>query len=184
MIGTHDSFTGNAPKHKFWNLFSFAWKTQTKSINEQIAKGAKFIDVRIRDKKDYWQVCHGLVDINQTYKSIKEIIDYFKQRNIYIRIILERGPRDRFISEIRQYLDEPILKFVSIKEDWTILHDDGSIYVEYYYKPWLSHLTFWQNLWTVIKHPYTLKSYAKKHNPEITDQLYSDSLIHFIDYYD
>ena len=87
MIGTHDSLTFNTPRYKIFNLFKFLWRTQTKSIEEQIKSGVTYFDIRVRRDKNVWRVCHGLVDFNITFDKLDNILFYFAPYDV--RLILE-----------------------------------------------------------------------------------------------
>lgn len=61
MIGSHNTFTYMRPKQWWaWLLIPTA-RCQKQDIHEQIKKGIKLIDIRVRytDKRG-WCVCHGL----------------------------------------------------------------------------------------------------------------------------
>lgn len=184
MIGTHNSFTYLSPKKKIFKLFSFLWRTQTKSIKEQILGGVTYFDIRVkRNYKDCtWQVCHGLVDFNKTFESIEEIISTFNPYKV--RILLEKGNYNDeilFIKELNKCLDCPNLSFAGIKRGWKVIINKDPIIKDYTYTPWLSNLSFWEN----IKRGNffsTIKKWAKKHNPKITIELVNDEVVHFLDY--
>lgn len=186
MIGTHNSFTYLPPKKKIFNLFSFLWRTQTKSISEQITLGVTYFDIRItRDYKECkWRVCHGLVDFNKTFYSIEHILNTFVP--LKVRILLEKGNYNDeilFIKEANACLNYPNLSFAGIKRGWVIIINRDPIIKDYTYIPWLSNLSFWEN----IKRGNffsTIKRWAKKHNPKITNELINDKIIHFLDYYE
>lgn len=186
MIGTHNSYTYLPPKKKIFNLFSFLWRTQTKSISEQITLGVTYFDIRItRDYKECkWRVCHGLVDFNKTFYSIEHILNTFVP--LKVRILLEKGNYNDeilFIKEVNTCLNfYPNLSFAGIKRGWKVIINRDPIIKDYTYIPWLSNFSFWEN----IKRGNffsTIKRWAKKHNPVINDNLKKDSTnVYFMDY--
>ena len=98
MIGSHDSYTYLPPKKKIFKIFSFLWKTQNKSIYEQILLGVEYFDIRVKYENGIWRLCHGLVDFNSTFTSLEEILKEFKDYKV--RLILEKGSEEEFIKEI------------------------------------------------------------------------------------
>lgn len=181
MLGTHDSYTYLTAKKKIFEWVSFLWRTQVKSIEEQKKAGVSYFDIRVRRDNDVWRICHGLVDFNLTYKSIEEILNKF---SIYkVRIILERGDReDLFRGEVTKHVDCPTLSFACIKRNWKILLDRDASIIDYTYTPWLSDLSFWENV-KRFNFFSTIKKWAKKHNPTVTTKMKTDkNIIYFMDY--
>lgn len=183
MIGTHDSLTFNSPKYKIFNLFKFLWRTQNKSIEEQIKSGVTYFDIRVRRDKNVWRACHGLVDFNATFNKLDELLFYFAPYDV--RLILERGSKEDeelFIQQIKRlnimYFN---LNFAAIKKGWKVLVNDTKELIDYTFLPFLSDLSFWQNI-KRGKWKSTIKKWAKSHNPKITEDLIKDDKVHFIDY--
>lgn len=181
MIGTHDSYTFLPAKNKLFELFSFLWRTQVKSIAQQQEIGVSYFDIRIRRDGDIWRVCHGLVDFDCTFESIEEIINMFL---IYkVRIILERGDsEDLFREEVLKNIKYPALSFACIKSRWEVVFDRDPHIFDYTYTPWLSGVSFWDNI-KRFNFFSTIKRWAKKHNPVINDTLRKDNVnVYFMDY--
>ena len=183
MIGTHDSYTFLPARKKIFELFSFLWRTQVKNIAQQKEIGVTYFDVRVRRDGHVWRVCHGLVDFNKTFKSIEEIISKFNPYRV--RILLEKGNYNDeilFIKEVNACINYPNLSFAGIKRGWKVIINRDPIIKDYTYIPWLSNLSFWEN----IKRGNffsTIKRWAKKHNPVINDNLKKDSTnVYFMDY--
>lgn len=183
MIGTHNSLTYLPAKYKFYELFSFLWRTQNKNLYEQIQLGVTYFDIRVRFKDGKWVVCHGLVDLDLEYEHLKDIIEAFTPNKV--RIILERGgyySKQLFKSTIHSLSHSYAnIAFACIKEDWEIIIDDKSLIKDYCYTPWLSGLSFWRNI-KRFNFFSTIKKWAKRNNPRVTDSLLKDPVIHFIDY--
>ena len=51
--------------------------------------GVQYFDVRVRKDRGKWRICHGKVDFNITYESLRDIVDLFS--GYKLRLILERG---------------------------------------------------------------------------------------------
>lgn len=49
MISSHNTFSYLPPRHKIFNLFKGFWRCQELNINEQIASGVEYLDVRVRN---------------------------------------------------------------------------------------------------------------------------------------
>lgn len=181
MIGTHDSYTFLPARKKLFEWFSFLWRTQVKSIAQQKEIGVTYFDVRVRRDGNVWRVCHGLVDFDLTFKSIGEIVSIF---SVYkVRIILEReGSEDLFREEVLKSASCLALSFACIKSGWKVILDRDPHIFDYTYTPWLSGVSFWDNI-KRFNFFSTIKRWAKKHNPIINDILKKDSTnIYFMDY--
>lgn len=181
MIGTHDSYTFLPARKKLFEWFSFLWRTQVKSIAQQKEIGVTYFDVRVRRDGDVWRVCHGLVDFDLTFKSIGGIVNIF---SVYkVRIILEReGSEDLFREEVLKSASCLALSFACIKSGWKVILDRDLHIFDYTYTPWLSGVSFWDNI-KRFNFFSTIKRWAKKHNPIINDILKKDSTnIYFMDY--
>ena len=181
MIGTHDSYTFLPARKKLFEWFSFLWRTQVKSIAQQKEIGVTYFDVRVRRDGDVWRVCHGLVDFDLTFKSIGEIGNRF---SVYkVRIILEReGSEDLFREEVLESIPCLALSFACIKNGWKVILDRDSHIFDYTYTPWLSGVSFWDNI-KRFNFFSTIKRWAKNHNPTISSTQKEDSTnVYFMDY--
>lgn len=184
MIGTHNSFTYQKATFKPYNWFKFLWRCQTKTIEEQKEANVKYFDIRVKwdSKNNCWRTCHGIVSFDKTYNSIEEILDEFSCD--YVRLILERKTDEtviKFKSEVESLKDNrACLIFACIKKGWEVVFDNDLSLLDYTYTPWLSGLSFWEN---IKRHNFfsTIKKWAKKHNPEITSELIGSANVHFMD---
>ena len=182
MIGTHDSYTFLPARKKIFELFSFLWRTQVKNITQQKEIGVTYFDVRVRRDGHVWRVRHGLVDFNKTFKSIEEIISKFNPYRI--RILLEKGNYNdevSFIKELDKCLGCPNLSFAGIKRGWRVIINRDPNMIDYTYTPWISGLSFWENI-KRFNFFSTIKKQAKKHNPIINNDIKKDNTIYFMDY--
>lgn len=182
MIGSHDSYTFLPARWKIFNLFSFLWRTQTKSIAQQIEAGVEFFDIRVRRDHGVWRICHGLVDFNLTFTTLSSIIHLFS--NYKLRLILERGSledEELFLLEIEHNTYKDALWFACIKKGWKVLLDRKPDILDYTYTPWLSGKSFWYNI-KRFNFFSTIKKWAKKYNPKITEDMKQENVIYFMDY--
>lgn len=184
MIGTHDSFTYLKAKHKVYELFSFLWRTQTKTIEKQKELGVKYLDVRVyKTKFNDWELCHGLVNFNKSYSSLATLLKELTDFNI--RLILEKGTKkdenefEKIIYSLKYKYNN--LVFAAIKKNWKVLHDSHLYIIDYTYVPFYSNLSFWQNI-KRMNWFNTIKKWAKKHNPIITQKMKENKdVVYFID---
>lgn len=185
MLGSHNSFTYLKSTKKIFNWFSFLWKCQTKTIEQQKDSKVKYFDIRVRfNKRGRWQVCHGIVDLELEFKSLEDILDMFCDSSI--RLILERGDDSHkylFKIRINELLHKyPQISYAAIKKNWEVLYDNKLNIFDYTYQPWNSGKSFWENI-KKFNFFSTIKRFAKKHNPIINDIVIKDSTnIYFIDY--
>ena len=104
MIGSHDTMTYLPARHRVFELFSFLWRTQTKSLHQQATEGVAYFDIRVRETKKGWRLCHGLVDLKRLFPTLIEIVRWVTaigynpavRGEPYIRLILELGKSDTF----------------------------------------------------------------------------------------
>lgn len=184
MIGTHDSYTYLKARNRVYEWFSFLWRTQSKSIEQQKEAGVTYFDIRVY--RDYahlgWRVCHGIVDFDIIFDSLENILTEFPTYKV--RIILERGGDIEevwFAKDIEKVKDFTNLSFACIKKDWKVLIDRDPAIIDYTYTPWLSSLSFWENI-KRFNFFSTIKRWAKRHNPIIGRGLVNSEVVHFMDY--
>lgn len=93
MIGSHNSFSYLPSTFWLYNKFSKYWRTQCDTIAEQYDFGIRFFDIRVCWKHHKWQICHGIVNLMVSFKSLEEICECIEDNTpeaIY-RIVLEKG---------------------------------------------------------------------------------------------
>nr|DAI06237.1 MAG TPA: hypothetical protein [Crassvirales sp.] len=180
MIGTHDSYTFLPARSKLLEWFSFLWRTQVKNIAQQKEIGVSYFDIRVRRDGDIWRVCHGLVDFDLTFDSIEDIVNLY---SLYkIRVILERGNcEDKFREEVLRSKSCPALSFACIKKKWKVLLNRDPNIFDYTYIPWLSDISFLDNI-RRLGFFSTIKKWAKKHNPIISSSMIKNDNVYFMDY--
>lgn len=93
MIGSHNSFTYLPSTSWLYNKFPKYWRTQCDTISEQYDFGIRFFDIRVCWNHHKWQVCHGIVNLEVSFKSLEEICKYMEDNapEAIYRIVLEKG---------------------------------------------------------------------------------------------
>ncbi len=186
MIGTHDSFTYLHPRRWWFIPFAFIWRTQKKDLQCQNACGVNYIDVRVRRTDSGWRLCHGLVDFDMEFDSLRKLLNAYQ--DYQVRLILERGSSFEF-ETIAPRLSEdfPNLSFMGVKRGWKVLVNRDMRLVDYTFKPWLSGVSFMDNvkrlLRMILEHePMTIYSWSRKYNGQVTDDMKKDpDIIYFMD---
>lgn len=99
-FGTHDSFTYLKPR-SFWGWFALPfYRTQSKTLDEQLNEGWLCVDMRVTfDREGQVVFAHGIVKLKSDSKlvreSLKRISDQQKKNKndlmdkMYVRVILE-----------------------------------------------------------------------------------------------
>ena len=200
MLGSHDSFTYMVARDGIINTFPSFWRCQEKTIKEQYDLGVRVFDIRVnkdvQNKKFTWQVSHGLAKFNQNFVSLSAIGSYFKKQypGSYFRVILESGSNNeeivtKFKEQAKKLMNsyEDIVWQVVIKSPWTVLYQGKDFKVINDYSCHLFNWNVNRSLWENIKHfdfkSYSIKSWAKKHNPNITQEMKDDpDKLYFMDY--
>lgn len=182
MLGTHDSMTYLPPRWWIFRPFAWLWRTQTKSLAEQVAKGVKYIDIRVKRSGDKWVFCHGLVELHGDTWSLPELSLLCRRYVVRARMILERGDeRDEqwFGQCALAIMGCPEIAFIGIKKGWKVLKNQDPPIKDCTYVPFLSNRSLWWNL----RHMKlsTIARWAKKHNPPITTEILENETIYFVD---
>lgn len=182
MIGTHNSATGLSSRWWIFRPFSFLWRTQTKTLEQQIAEGVKYLDLRVRWRRNRWEYCHGIVGLRGGASYLSQIASFCKEHNVKARLLLENGNAKTekwFRTCAQTIVDSPEITFIGIKKGWKVIKNHDPHIIDYSYVPFYSNKSFWWNL----KHMEwsTIASWAKKHNPPITDEIVNDTTVHFMD---
>lgn len=184
MVASHDSMTYSEVKNKIYKLFSGIWKTQELPLIAQYKK-VRYFDIRIyKDRKHKWRTCHGKVDFIYTFDTIEDLCEEMKSRfpEAYFRIILEKYKDE---DEVWDFMEEVSclkyynkLDWIIIKKDWKILKAGKLKYVDYTCK-----LNTFKEIIGMIKYGFSIKKWAKKNNPEITEEMINDpKTVYFFDF--
>lgn len=193
MLGSHNSLTAYpCPwRLKLFNVFS---KCQSKDIDEQLAIGVRFFDIRIKMKPDgSYCFAHGLVKYKCKSLSciLDRLIDYSNgvEENVYFRVMLEYNKEPKHYDEIKQRLIELIS---------SIMRGTDAIYFCGAYAKWSYEEIMSGNIYLPITHKYSScigwkrfihcvpYLYAKKRNKgfkeEYKDVLNSDNEVLLLDF--
>lgn len=99
-FGTHDSFTYLKP-NSFWGWLALPfYRTQSKTLDEQLEDGWRCIDMRVTFKDDTPMLAHGIVKLKSDAEFINyalDIIEWYthtpsfvsNEEMMYVRVILE-----------------------------------------------------------------------------------------------
>lgn len=191
MLGSHNTMTYLPPRFLIFKPFSFLWRCQDKSLFEQIEKGVKYLDIRVRyDRKNkVYRFAHGIVDLKHSgFNSIRSLCNYLTADDVNYRIILERGnkkDKQRFISEITLISCSTTYEnfvYGGIKTPWMTVFKNikfNHSLKDYSYVPFYTDkFPFRLNKIKLT----TIKKHAKQNNPKIDDNILKDDCIHFMDY--
>ena len=195
MLGSHDSMTFLPARHRVFELFSFLWRTQTKSLRQQAAAGVAYFDIRVRRTKGGWRLCHGLVDLNREFERLDQLLQWVScmgynpdlRGEPYIRLILERGDSSLFEALAPLLpLQFPNVCFIGIKKGWKVLLNRDPYILDKTFVPWFSGLTVWENvkrLWRLVRQrgPLTIAAYARALAPITQDYAINCDYIIFCD---
>ena len=192
MIASHNTFSYLQPRHKIFNLFKGFWRCQDKNINEQIASGVEYLDVRVRyTSEGMVRLCHGFVDYGNEYADLGALIYYYIWRNtstkkhpkkkIHYRLILERGNRFSFESDTDKIRwMEKIHNFNAVL-DWVVVKKGWKTYYQNFGKMTIVDICF--KKWNIFNIIYALfgGNPIKRHAEE-NDAYDNSHIILFKDY--
>lgn len=191
MIGSHDTFTYLKSTNSLYNTVTQFWRTQTKTLAEQYEVGVRYFDVRIvfdkkMGNKNLWRAAHGDCKLNKLFLGIQSIINIFSALpGSVFRIVLEDSKdKDLFIEELNSISDKKGLVYAAIKNPWILIWEDKNARFniqDFTYKPIDTGKSVWYNI-THFKLS-TIKSWAEKHNPVLSQQMIDDPInVYWIDY--
>ena len=85
--GTHDSCAYQIKG--IGNLVSYATKTQSWNLEEQMKAGLRYFDIRLRSINNTLHCYHGPIDLNQKFDSILKIASSFLNKNKTETILMQ-----------------------------------------------------------------------------------------------
>lgn len=178
MIGSHNTMTYLQPKKWWQKLIRFTARCQDKDIIEQYNRGARVFDIRIN--YDDFTYSHGLVDyINDTiFMYLTPAIKYLPD-DIYYRIILEKGNKDKFKEfildaiEYNQVQTDKIIYIVDDKKTWHIMWRNKKLK----FKEKNHHAEYPKD--GLLPNP---KRHNKKYTPLTEEQINDKKTIYWIDF--
>lgn len=192
MIASHNSFTFLEPTKWWLKPFAFLWKCQDKTLEQQYKAGVRYFDVRVfLNKEGEWQICHGVAEFSVSFTTILALCLYLENRypHALYRIILEKGDdAAEKLFKGKSYIcvgkHRPKLVFVAIKRDWQVLYDNQHFKrtEDYTAKLWYPSRSLWWNIKNFFK-VRSIKSWARRNNPLITQEMIDDpETLYFYDY--
>lgn len=196
MIGAHDTYTYMKATNWFIELFSYFWRCQKKDIDELYQLDVRCFDIRVIRENNYWVVGHGKAKVNKTFNTLEEICKYFKTnyKNSIIRIILESDGNNKsivkvFKEECNKIINnyDKMLWSIYIKNPWTCIYKNKK---EYQTIDYCCHLFNWnlgksfiENIKNFDFSSRSIKTWAKNHNPKITQEMIeNENIIYLMDY--
>ena len=197
MIGSHNTFTYLPPKNPIYSLFKALWKCQDLAIEEQYKFGVRFFDIRLiwSKRRNRWEIGHGLVIVKGIYfKTCMEIGEYMSSKfpEAKYRLVLERDSGlERFIDETNELLQTDGDKLIAVirkKPVWEVLSRSlkySKTVKDYCVRlfNWNVNEGFWKNIKENFKISYTVKRWAKGHNPDINGKMIdNEDTLYFMDY--
>ena len=193
MIASHNTFSYLQPRYKIFNFLKGFWRCQDKNINEQIASGVEYLDVRVRYTFDCKvRLCHGFVDYGKEYDSLAELVEDCiyknipitrskKNNKIHYRLILERGNRFSFGSDTDDIRwREKIHNFNAVL-DWVVIKKGWKTYYQNFGKLTIVDVCF--KKWNIFNIIYALfGGNPIKRHAEKNDAYDNSHIILFKDY--
>ena len=116
-FGTHDSVTGEQG-YGLASLFTWLCKTQTLCIKDQVIKGCKYFDLRVRKTRRGYICAHGLWTTKKLFTDI--LVDLKDKEDIYVSVTYEGSLDDskykEFIKYVKSVIPENVkLTFIAVK---------------------------------------------------------------------
>lgn len=156
-----------------WERLSGWWRCQDLDIDQQIARGARWFDLRVAyDKKSgTWRWAHGLIDLGEAFPL--RVIDAVGECGGSCRITLERGDKNdesRFLSLfyggyfLRDY---PQVRSIVIKKGWRVwFNRERYGVVDRSYVPYHRNKAWWKQLKAIVGFPFsTIRKRAQDMRP-------------------
>lgn len=90
IIGTHNSWTYLRPTKWWMRLLRWSGQCQTLSIKEQLARGVRCFDLRIRHRNGEVVVAHGLIEYDISLHELVENLEAIDRAGgCYVRLLHE-----------------------------------------------------------------------------------------------
>ena len=192
MIASHNTFSYLQPRYKIFNFFKGFWRCQDMDINEQIASGVEYLDVRVRYTSDGMvRLCHGLVDYGNEYADLAGLVEdcifknipitRSKKKKIHYRLILERGNRFSFESDTDEIIENQVKVIPNAVLDWVVIKKGWKTYYQNFGKLTIVDVCF--KRWNIFNIIYALfgGNPIKRHAEE-NDAYDNRNIILFKDY--
>lgn len=135
MIGTHNSGTGEPSKSWYHKLLIPFARCQRYSIREQLNRGCKLFDLRVRKDGNDYILCHGLWKSKKTLDDVLEQIDEqgFIDHCQYKVLITYEGTLSHLLpttfkmimkSKVAGYRNVSLAQIAIKKPEWYVLYSD------------------------------------------------------------
>lgn len=107
IIGTHNSWTYAKPRKWWMRALGWTGRCQTLSIREQLARGIKCFDLRIRHRNGEVVMAHGLIEYDISLHELVEDLEAIDRAGrCYVRLLHEvrtnrqwkRSGTDKFVD--------------------------------------------------------------------------------------
>lgn len=187
MIGSHNTMTYLPAESKAWEAIACWWRCQEKTLDEQIAAGVRWFDIRVAYNKTpgepLWKFAHGGVDLKVSgkvsacnadvrdgtdYETLASVLEKIGRCGGVARLMLERGDESdeelfaEYFAPSRIGSKWPCIIGAVIKKDWKVLwgkRNDLGI-TDCSYVPYKRDTDWWEQLKGIIGFPW--KSIKKR----------------------
>ena len=173
MIGTHNTMTYLKAKNPLRDLYSCWWRCQDKTLDEQIAAGVKWFDIRVvfnpRPGGPLWTFAHGNVDLKYKvddnlpqHNILGLVLEKIETRGGYARIMLERGndeAEELFAEYFAKELTSkrwPCIIGAVVKKNWRVLWNTmpNLQIADYSYVPYKRDTKWYKQLKGLLSFPW------------------------------
>ena len=110
-IATHDSATGEKPTLWSSPLTLFA-RTQSKTIKEQLAAGAREFDIRVKKVCKKWRCAHGWWFTKREFSDIMEdFVEFTNKHHQVVHLQITFEGKTKNAGEFTEYIKEKIQEY-------------------------------------------------------------------------
>ena len=182
MLATHNSMNYLKSTNPLFNMFSFTWRCQDTDYKQQCQDGIAFFDIRLIESNGEFKFAHGYVTLKG--EDPVTVINYISQKQIYFRIVIERGDTENIVKKFKRY---KYCLGIWKKKGWVELYKSDTYSTltikDYSYVPFQSNKSIISQLWSFIKNLTTIKNYSKNLTISPND-LYNGQTYYFVDFYE
>ena len=174
MVGTHNSMTYLRAVSPLWEAISCWWRCQDKTLDEQIAAGVRWFDIRIaynnKPGGPLWKFAHGGADLEYADgPGLRDVLERVEECGGLVRVMLEKGDEEaeqlfaEYFNEASTTKRWPCITGAVIKKGWRVLWSKGEPQlVDRSYVPYKRDTAWWKQLKGIVGFPWkSLKRRAK-----------------------